>query len=273
MSSSLQDQVRDLAYHIWVSAGEEYGRALDCWLMAEQMVVEMSLATSRLAGATFAATPLTRAGNGEFSEVYVGRVRDLAYAMWDAAEQHVDWTMDFWLAAEQHVRAMTQAAARTAGSAVGAEKTISRALDAFSAEQYLERIRRTAYAMWEAAGRQYGRSLDFWLAAERQVLQSMNPVAAGFEPSALREVAARSEVASTWRSVGAPQLPQAETPKTALPQTDETAFTVTPGLGKTIGCADPEQRTEVRGDAGEKPSGGTATRQSKGSRRGANRRP
>lgn len=32
------------------------------------------------------------------------------------------------------------------------------------------RIREVAYLLWEASGRDHGRTLDFWLAAEREVL-------------------------------------------------------------------------------------------------------
>lgn len=32
------------------------------------------------------------------------------------------------------------------------------------------RIREAAYLMWEAAGRQHGRSLEYWLAAERELI-------------------------------------------------------------------------------------------------------
>jgi hypothetical protein len=32
------------------------------------------------------------------------------------------------------------------------------------------RIRETAYLLWKAAGGHHGRSLEFWLAAEREVL-------------------------------------------------------------------------------------------------------
>jgi hypothetical protein len=269
MHSPTQDQVRDLAYHIWVSAGEEYGRALDFWLMAEQMVVEMSVATTRFAKATFAAAQMPgMAANGGFSELYISRTRDLAYAMWEAAEQQVDWTMDFWLAAEQHTRAITQAAARTAGSAVGANKMVSQAFEAFSAEQYLDRIRRTAYAMWEAAGRQYGRSLDFWLAAEKQVLQSMTPVATGFEPQALREAAARSEIAMVQRPVGPPPVLEKETPKSASSQIAERTVEARPGSPDAASSATAgTQQTAVRREAEVKPRSGTTGKGSKRSRR------
>lgn len=36
-----------------------------------------------------------------------------------------------------------------------------------------QRIREIAYLMWEAAGHQHGRALDYWLAAEREVLTTL----------------------------------------------------------------------------------------------------
>ncbi|MGZ9033594.1 MAG: DUF2934 domain-containing protein, partial [Rhodospirillales bacterium] len=35
-----------------------------------------------------------------------------------------------------------------------------------------------AYVLWESAGRQYGNALDYWLQAERQVLNAMTEAAA-----------------------------------------------------------------------------------------------
>ncbi len=187
MNGKLDEQIRDLAYHMWESAGHEYGRALDYWLISEQMVREMALLTAKWARSSLAMGAGGDAPTSqEVSDRYLNYVRDLAYAMWESADKHVGWTMDFWLSAERHVRTMMVAAARTAGSTVGADKTVSQAFEAFSADAYLERIRRTAYSMWEAAGRQYGRSLDFWLAAERQVLQSMSaPPPAGAPAASL----------------------------------------------------------------------------------------
>ncbi len=37
-------------------------------------------------------------------------------------------------------------------------------------EDLQERIRKLAYAMWEAGGRQHGRALEYWLEAERRLL-------------------------------------------------------------------------------------------------------
>ena len=39
-----------------------------------------------------------------------------------------------------------------------------------SGQQKQLRIQETAYLLWEAAGCQHGRSLEYWLAAERELL-------------------------------------------------------------------------------------------------------
>jgi Protein of unknown function (DUF2934) len=39
--------------------------------------------------------------------------------------------------------------------------------------QLQRRIREVAYLLWEASGRDHRRTLDFWLAAEREVLSEM----------------------------------------------------------------------------------------------------
>lgn len=36
-----------------------------------------------------------------------------------------------------------------------------------------QRIRELAYLLWESGGRHYGHALEYWLAAERQVLLSI----------------------------------------------------------------------------------------------------
>jgi len=39
-------------------------------------------------------------------------------------------------------------------------------------------IREVAYLMWEAAGRQQGLAMDYWLAAERIVMETLNAATA-----------------------------------------------------------------------------------------------
>lgn len=228
MNTQMTEQVRQLAYHIWSSAGKEYDRAIDFWLMAEQMVSEISTMTSRIAQATMGQISDPVPTNAEeFSQIYTDRVRELAHAMWEGAEKRIEYTLDFWLSAERHTRAIAEAAMRTAGTSMGAEKVVSQAFQSFSSEAYLERIRRTAYFMWDAAGNQYGRSLDYWLAAERQVLQSIlatAPADATAEPAQVPQpLKAPSSTEAKPAKPTKPAEPAAAQPATLKPSTPKPA--------------------------------------------------
>lgn len=171
MANSLQDEIRDLAYHMWKSAGEEYGRAFDFWLMAEEMVLEMSAAAGGLAQKSAEATAVNvQALPFRLRATYAANVRNLAHAMWETAGQQYGSAVDFWIAADRHIYAIMEQSARTLGSAVGAEKVVAKAFEQFSAEEHLERIRQLAFTIWETAGRPYGTALEHWVEAEQQLL-------------------------------------------------------------------------------------------------------
>jgi hypothetical protein len=138
--------------------------ALDFWLMAEQMILEMLTASARLAR-----TAAGEAG-ADVTTPPLNRVQDLAHCMWDNAGKQYELALDCWLAAEKHAFALTRAA--TAAREGATE------LAALPAPAYLEHIRRNAYLLWESAGRQYGNALDYWLQAERQVLAAVMETAA-----------------------------------------------------------------------------------------------
>lgn len=55
---------------------------------------------------------------------------------------------------------------------------MAKAFETFSPASYLEQIRKAAYYLWEAAGSQYGSTLDFWLAAENRFLESLSTASA-----------------------------------------------------------------------------------------------
>ena len=97
--------------------------------------------------------------------------------------------MDYWLAAEKHLRLLTESAARAAGASLGKEEALAKTFETFSPANYLEQIRKTAYQLWETAGRQYGSALDFWLAAEQKVLDSLT----ASEPAPVPERARQPE--------------------------------------------------------------------------------
>lgn len=175
MDTQMEIRIRSLAHPLWESAARPYGMALDFWLMAEQMILEMLTASARLA-TTAAGETLVSAGDDDRARAPIGRVQDLAHCMWENAGRQYELALDCWLSAEKHAFAMTRAAT---AAREGAQE-----LAALPAPAYLEHIRRNAYLLWDSAGRQYGNALDYWLQAERQVLQAMTEAAASASAAA-----------------------------------------------------------------------------------------
>ncbi|MDG4553604.1 MAG: DUF2934 domain-containing protein [Candidatus Competibacter sp.] len=176
MENDLEQEIHNLAYHIWQSAGSEIGRALDFWLMAERMVIELAADSARLANtAATSAWEATSTWPSALRSLYFYRIRDLARHMWLASNEQQERSLDYWLAAEKHLRLLMNSTVRAAGASLGKEEILASAFEAFSPADYLEHIRKTAYQLWEAAGRQYGSAFDFWLAAEEKILGSANP--------------------------------------------------------------------------------------------------
>ena len=175
MENDLEHEIRNLAHHIWLTATTDFSRtALDFWVMAEQMVIEMTADSARRANtAAAAASETTAAWPSALRALYLYRIRELANSMWSASAEQRDRSMDYWLAAEKHLHLLTELAARTAGDRLGREETMVEAFETFSPVSYLEQIRKTAYQLWETAGRQYGPALDFWLAAENKIMESL----------------------------------------------------------------------------------------------------
>jgi hypothetical protein len=173
MDKTLEFQIRELAQPLWESAARPYGMALDFWLMAEQMVLEMMTATARLSERATATDSLGQ--QWEVPEAApVTRIRELAELMWEAAGRQYGMAQDFWLAAERHILAMMRAATGTDEET----RRYYQELASLPPGAYMDRIRSTAYYMWESAGRQYGQALDFWLVAEQQTLETLAGAAA-----------------------------------------------------------------------------------------------
>jgi hypothetical protein len=175
MENDLEHEIRNLAYDIWLTAGTDFSRtALDFWGMAEQMVIEMTADSARRANAA-AVTVLENVAAWPFAlrALYRYRIRELAHGMWAAGAEQRERSMDYWLAAEKHLRLLAESAARTAGARLGREEALVEVFETFSPANYLEQIRKTAYHLWETAGNQYGSALDFWLAAENKVMESL----------------------------------------------------------------------------------------------------
>lgn len=173
---STEERIRALAKPLWESAARPYGVAMDFWLMAEKMVLELVSTATQL--------QKTAAGEGDIPEhrmwppeaVPVARIQHLAECMWESAGRQYGAAQDFWLAAERHVLAMVRAAT---GAPVSPEyeKMVADFAN-LPPEAYLNRIRLMAYYLWESAGRRYGSALDYWLEAERMLLNLMGNVSA-----------------------------------------------------------------------------------------------
>lgn len=168
MNVKIDSQVKSLAYHLWLSAGREYQRAGDFWIMAEQMVWELATASARLSGSAMEAGAVMERTAPVIAANYLQRIRELAYFMWEASGAQCGRAMDHWIAAERHVTTMMVVSGEMANSD---GENRSAEPDHFSAAAYLDEIRTGAYYLWEKAGRQHsGDHLGFWLTAERQVL-------------------------------------------------------------------------------------------------------
>ena len=168
MDKSVEEDIRNLAQPLWESAARPYGMAMDFWLMAEQMVLEMMAATLRMQDKATSTPPPSVCELP--SAVPVAKVRELAECMWDSAGRQYGMAQDYWLSAERHVLAMMRAAtALPAPASLSSHPRIVELLN-LSPAAYLEKIRLMAYEYWEAAGRGYGRALDYWLQAERNML-------------------------------------------------------------------------------------------------------
>ncbi len=93
--------------------------------------------------------------------------------MWSASAEQRDRSMDYWLASEKHLRLLTESAAHTADARLGREKALAKTFEMFSPADYLEQIRKTAYQLWETTESQHHSALDFWLAVENRIMESL----------------------------------------------------------------------------------------------------
>ena len=172
MEHDLENEIRALAHQIWRTAGSEFGQtALDFWVMAEQMVVELTADSVRRANAAAVVVAQNAAAwPSALRALYFYRVRELAHNMWATSAEQNERALDCWLAAEKHLRMLAESAASVNADR---QEALANVLERFSPAAYLERIRETAQQLWQATGNHYGSALDVWLAAERKILDSL----------------------------------------------------------------------------------------------------
>lgn len=97
-------------------------------------------------------------------------VRQLAEEMVRCGGNPVEGAWAVWFGAEKHILLMISATLESPLTALEATRALSRIYRCLSPADYINLIKRTAHALWEASGRQSGHALDHWLAAEKKVL-------------------------------------------------------------------------------------------------------
>ena len=101
-------------------------------------------------------------------------ITEVAHGMWELSAQQTELTLDFWLAAEKYVTSLWMAATRAAGSVADTSAArLNDILRLLPLEGYIYNVRQMAYLLWETRGRTFGRALDDWVEAEKEVLQSI----------------------------------------------------------------------------------------------------
>jgi hypothetical protein len=96
-----------------------------------------------------------------------------------------------------------------------------------------DRVRETAYLLWEAAGKPIGMAMQFWLEAEKQVLQTMRAATDAILPSSrrakpkateseapkpMKAALARPEAKPAAPAPAAPSAPKAAAPAPSPPK-------------------------------------------------------
>ena len=123
-----------------------------------------------------------------------------------------------------------------------------------------EKISEMAYLMWEAAGRQQGLTMEYWLAAERQVMAMVEAAVGQMMPAsrapaqALPPGTAGTKPAPEPAVQASPAEPALAEPATAEPVAAEAAPTAekTPAPGP----ADPEPASAIEEEPASPPNGG-----------------
>ena len=80
-----------------------------------------------------------------------------------------------------------------------------------------DRVRELAYLMWESAGRQHGMAMEYWLAAEREVITTMQSATERMMPEQLRgDSGERSDTQELAVATGSRAEPRADAVPDAL---------------------------------------------------------
>jgi Protein of unknown function (DUF2934) len=131
-----------------------------------------------------------------------------------------------------------------------------------------KRVREVAYLMWEAAGRQQGMAMEYWLSAERDVMSTMQRAADRLMPKDVKGGAAAKSPKPDVKAETKPATPAKAEPKPAAPPAAHAAPAAKPAAAKAPAKAEaapvakkaePKAASAAQ-PAPRKPAGGTVPR-------------
>jgi hypothetical protein len=87
-------------------------------------------------------------------------------------------------------------------------------------QEIQDKVRELAYLMWESAGRQQGMAMNYWLTAEKDILNTMQAAAEKVMPTEQKTPTASKAVPAKAKAEAAPAKAKAEAapPKPAKPE-------------------------------------------------------
>jgi DUF2934 family protein len=170
------ETVRNAAHLMWEAAGHQPEQALNYWLAGQKYIGSLVAVARKVTGLTIISDPASLGAliDAFSPAAYLRRVEQLAERMAEDAELPAAvFPHDFWLAAERYILVLIASVAYSANSHLEAVNKLTATFRGFSPEQYLQAIREAAYDIWKSTGAQPGKSLHFWLEAERKYLQDI----------------------------------------------------------------------------------------------------
>lgn len=120
-----------------------------------------------------------------------------------------------------------------------------------------DRVRELAYLMWESAGRQHGMAMEYWLAAEREVITTMQSATERMMPEQMRgESGARSDTQELAAATGSGIETQADAVPDALakPAEEQAPAEAAPATAKGKRTRASSAKAPASGEPATKPA-------------------
>jgi hypothetical protein len=138
-------------------------------------------------------------------------------------------------------------------------------------QEIQDKVRELAYLMWESAGRQQGMAMNYWLTAEKDILNTMQAAAEKVMPTEQKTPTASKAVPAKAKAEAAPPkpakpeaapapAPAATTAKPAAPKPAAATPAATTSSAAKPAAAKPAAAKPAGRTAAKPAAGGTTTR-------------